>query len=250
MFTPLSGSGKETPAPSSPGPAEYVAADIDTMFAPFSSPAPRAAARLSKPRVARAAPETTPLQPASADSGLTASALALIDILQRRASTRQFSARPLALPILSQLLWAAFGVNRPEAMRRTAPSAKNWQEIDIYVAQADGVHLFDAQAFALHRMSKEDVRAETGWQDYVPQAPLDLVYVANLDRIDLASREVQRFYSGLDTGFISQNVYLFCAAQGLATVVRGSLNRPALAKIMRLGPQQRIMAVQSVGYPV
>ena len=187
-----------------------------------------------------------PVQP---DQGPTDPGKTLIQILQQRKSIRDFGDRDLSLEILSRLLWAAFGINRPENAHRTAPSAKNWQEIDIYVAMKEGLYLFDPHEFALRPILQEDIRAATGWQDFVPHVPVNLVYVANLAKMDDAPHQEQKFYAALDTGFISQNVYLFCAAEGLATVVRGWVDRPTLAPIMKLGPDQRIIVAQSVGYP-
>lgn len=134
------------------------------------------------------------------------------------------------------------------ASHRIAPSAKNAQEIDIYVAMSEGLYIFDPQTFALHLILKHDIRAATGWQDFVPHVPVNLVYVANMKKMDGASRQEKKFYAALDTGYISQNVYLFCAAEGLATVARGWVDRPALAKIMGLGLEQRIILAQSIGF--
>ena len=175
--------------------------------------------------------------------------LPLMDALMRRHSSREFSARPLERAVLSNLLWAAFGVNRPMTQGRTAPSAHDWEEIDVYAALADGLHRYDATAHALHRIVDGDLRAMTGVQDFVAKAPLDLVYVADLSRMRDASAEDKQFYAGPDAGFVAQNVYLFCASAGLATVVRGLIDRPALAAAMRLSAQQRILLAQSVGYP-
>ncbi len=173
----------------------------------------------------------------------------LMQALKERHTTREFSSQKLPAQVLSNLLWAAFGVNRPESGKRTAPSAMNWQEIDIYVAMADGLYVYDAQANKLNPVLGEDVRAYTGTQDFVKEAPVDLVYVANLKKTRNASPADRDFYTAADTGFIAQNVYLFCASEGLAVVVRGSVDRAALAKVMKLGPDQKITLSQTVGYP-
>lgn len=148
---------------------------------------------------------------------------------------------------MSNLLWAAFGTNRPDSGKRTAPSAMNWQETDIYVATADGLYVYDAKGQQLNPILRDDVRAQTGTQSYVKDAPLDLVYVADLAKTGSASAD-RDMYVAADVGFIAQNVYLFCASEGLAVVVRGSVDRPALARVMRLRPDQRIILAQSVGY--
>lgn len=172
----------------------------------------------------------------------------LLDTLRLRRSSREFDVRELDVDILSDLLWAAFGVNRSDG-HRTAPSARNWQEVDIYVASKGGLYLLDPTSWTLKRLLSDDVRAATGMQDFVATAPLNLIYVADLSRTDSQDRQEQRFYSAIDVGFISQNVYLFCASQGLATVVRGLVDRKGLAKLMRLRLEQRVIVAQTVGYP-
>jgi len=173
----------------------------------------------------------------------------LMQVLRDRGSSRSFSTEKLPLQVLSNLLWAAFGINRPDLGKRTAPSAMNWQEIDIYVATADGLYLYDAKTQQLQPILSEDIRAMTGLQPFVKEAPVNLIYVADFSRMGTASKEDKDLYSAADTGFISENVYLFCASEGLATVVRGSIDRSLLAKTMKLRPDQKIILSQTVGYP-
>ena len=173
----------------------------------------------------------------------------LMQVLKDRGSSRAFNTEKLPRQVLSNLLWAAFGVNRPDSGKRTAPSAMNWQEIDIYVASAEGLYLYDAKTHALKPVLVDDIRALTGRQPFVPEVPVNLIYVADFSRMGKAKVDDKILYSAADTGFISQNVYLYCASEGLATVVRGSVDRPALAKAMRLRPDQRVILSQSVGYP-
>ena len=173
----------------------------------------------------------------------------LMQVLKDRKSSRAFSSEKLPIQVMSNLLWAAFGVNRPESGKRTAPSAVNWQEIDIYVATADGLYLYEAKTHTLKPILGEDIRALTGTQPYVKEAPVNLIYVADFSRMDKATDEQKVFYSAAGTGFIGQNVYLYCASEGLATVVRASIDKPALEKTMKLRPDQRITLAQSVGYP-
>lgn len=172
----------------------------------------------------------------------------LMQVLKDRSSARAFRSEKLPAQMLSNLLWAAFGVNRSESGKRTAPSAMNWQEVDIYLASADGLYLYDAKTHQLHLVLDDDVRAQTGTQSYVKDAPVNLVYVADLAKAKGASGGNDMFVAA-DTGFIAQNVYLFCASEGLATVVRGSVDRAALAKTMRLRPDQKIILAQTVGFP-
>jgi len=172
----------------------------------------------------------------------------LVQALKARKSAREFSPTPLLPQALSDLLWAANGVNREDG-RRTAPSAKNWQEIDVYVVLREGVYLFDAKAHTLHGVLKGDVRSLTGVQDFVGGAPVNLVFVADLSRMAGTSPEDRDRYAATDAAFVSQNVYLWCAASGLSTVVRGSLDRPAFGKAVGLRPEQRIILAQTVGSP-
>lgn len=172
----------------------------------------------------------------------------LADALQNRRSSREYDSRPLPPKVLSGLLWAAWGVNRTDG-RRTAPSARNRQEIGIFVATAAGAFQYDAPNHALVDVSGKDLRAVTGSQSYAASAPVNLVYVADLDRSAGGNDQERLLYAGMDTGFISQNVYLFCAAMGLATVVRASFDAAALAAALGLGPNQRPMLAQCVGYP-
>ena len=173
----------------------------------------------------------------------------LMQVLKDRSSSRSFSTEKLPIQVLSNLLWAAFGINRPGEGHRTAPSARNWQEIDIYVAMAEGLYLYDAKNHVLNPVLLKDMRALAGKQEFVKDAPVNLIYVADFSKMGNTSEEDKKLYSAADTGFISQNVYLFCASEGLATVVRGSIDREALAKAMKLRSDQKIILAQTIGYP-
>ncbi|MCJ7663831.1 MAG: SagB/ThcOx family dehydrogenase [Desulfobacterales bacterium] len=173
----------------------------------------------------------------------------LMQVLKDRKSSRDFSSKELSLQVLSNMLWAACGVNRTDSGKRTAPSASNRQEIDIYVATAHGLYLYDAKAHTLQPVLAEDIRSMTGGQQFVQEVPVNLIYVADQARMGKRTSEDKVLYPAADTGFISQNVYLYCASEGLATVVRGSIDRPALEKAMRLRPKQKVILAQSVGYP-
>jgi len=169
--------------------------------------------------------------------------------LTARHSTRAFSDKALPAQTLGDLLWAAAGVNRPDSGKRTAPSARDWREIDVYVLTADGAYRYDGKAHALRPVVARDLRALAGTQDFVASAPVNLVYVADLERMRGAREAERDLYIGADTGFMAQNVYLYCASAGLATVVRGSVDRDALAKALGLSTKQRITLAQTVGYP-
>jgi len=171
----------------------------------------------------------------------------LLQALNERHSTREFAPDKLSSQVLSNLLWAAWGINR-SAGQRTAPSASNRQEIDIYVVMADGAWLYDAAGNALKQVVTEDVRSLTGTQPFVKDAPVNLVYVADLAKGKRTTPADAEFYTGANAGFIAQNVYLFCASEGLVTVVRAMVDRAALAKALKLRPDQKIAFAQSVGY--
>jgi len=172
----------------------------------------------------------------------------LFDALKNRKTDRAFSDRELSLQQLSDLLWAAAGINRQESGKRTAPTAHNDQEIDVYVAMQSGLYLYNAKDHILDLVLNEDIRSATGSQKFVSKAALNLVYVADYSKAK-GDDDSKKFYSATDTGFISQNVYLYCAAEGLATVVRGWVDREALAEKMRLCPEQHVVLAQTVGLP-
>lgn len=174
----------------------------------------------------------------------------LMEALKGRRSVRDYTDQKISEQVLSDLLWAAFGINRPEESKRTAPSAMNWQETDIYVALEQGLYLYDALQNTLEPVVAEDLRAQTGLQRTAALAPINLIYVADYTKIsDKATEELREFYTAADCGFISQNVYLFCASEGLGTVVRAYIDREALADAMKLRSSQRIILAQSIGYP-
>jgi SagB-type dehydrogenase family enzyme len=173
----------------------------------------------------------------------------LMQVLKNRSSSREFSPEKLPIKTLSNLLWAAFGINRPDTGKRTAPSARNWQEIDVYAATSDALYLYDPKEHALDLILKEDIRAFTGRQGFVKIAPLNLIFVADLSKIGSENLEEKMFYAATDTGFISQNVYLFCASEGLATVVRAYIDKPALEAKMKLRADQKVILSQTVGFP-
>ncbi len=172
----------------------------------------------------------------------------LMQALKLRQTSRSFDSKPLPLQELSNLLWAANGINRPETGKRTAPSAMNWQEIDIYVTLSDGAYFYDAKTHSLQLIVKKDLREITGRQPFLKEAPVNLVFVADEKKMSRASEEDKLRWSYADAGFIAQNVYLYCASQDLAVVVRGFVNREELSKELNLRPEQKILLAQTVGY--
>jgi nitroreductase len=172
----------------------------------------------------------------------------LIQALKLRRSIREYADRALPLQVLSDLLWAAFGVNRPSG-DRTAPYWRHVMVIDVYAVMANGVWFYDPKGHFLQQHSRVDIRAATGLQDFVATAPLNLVYVAHGERMQDVSPEDRRLYASVDAGFIGQNVYLFCASEGLATVFRGAVDTKKLAQAMELDSAQFVTFAQTVGYP-
>jgi len=198
-----------------------------------------------RPKPALGDAEATIVLPRVEPSG----GLPLLDALARRRSSRAFAPDPLPLPLLSGLLWAAFGVNRPDDGGRTAPSALNAQEVDVYVALPAGAYRFDAGAHALRLVAGGDVRRVTGYQDFVDEAPLDLVYVADHTRMSMVPAATRESYAYTAAGCIAQNVYLFAAANGLATVIRAWIDREAIAEALGLPHDHQVLLSQTVGYP-
>jgi Nitroreductase family len=172
----------------------------------------------------------------------------LIEALALRRSTREFASRALPQQVLSDLLWAAFGVNRPSG-DRTAPYWRHIMVIDVYAALANGVWLYEPKRHALLPHLRADIRPQTGQQDFVGTAPLNLVYVAHGERMQDITPQERRLYASVDTGFIGQNVYLFCASEGLATVFRGAVDYAKLGQTMHLGKEEFVTFAQTVGYP-
>jgi len=176
----------------------------------------------------------------------------LMQALKTRQSTREYSTKEVGAQELSNLLWAANGISRPGSGKRTSPSAMNLQEIEIYISKADGLYLYNAGANALEPVLREDLRGLTGTQPFVKTAPLNLILVADLAKMKKSGRmneENINYYSTIDAGYVSQNIYLYCASEGLVTVVRGSFDRQALTKAMKLDETKKIIICQTVGYP-
>ena len=190
------------------------------------------------------------LEPIQLPAPQTEGGRPLMQVLKDRMTIRSFSPESLPDQVLSNLLWAAFGINREESGKRTAPSAVNWQEIDIYVAMEKGLYLYDARANELNPVVEKDLRAATGMQSFVGEAPLNLVYVADYAKMGKRMPDDRKEpMANADAGFIGQNVYLFCASEGLGTVVRAMVDRKTLAPLMQLREDQKIILAQTIGYP-
>jgi SagB-type dehydrogenase family enzyme len=172
-----------------------------------------------------------------------------MNALKNRHTSREFSAKELSGQQLSDLLWAACGINRPESKKRTAPTARNYQEIEVYVSMAKGLFIYNPEKNALEQILKDDIRDKTGIQEFVKTAPVNLVFVADYKKMGNSDEKTREGYAMADAAFISENVYLFCASEGLATGVRAYIDKDVLGKAMNLKPDQHIMLGQSVGFP-
>lgn len=172
----------------------------------------------------------------------------LMTALMERSSHREFDSRQLSEEHLSGLLWAACGINRQESGKRTAPSSMNFQDVQLYVLLQSGIYLYNEANHKLLLVKEGDYRAMAGKQDFVASAPVNLVLVSDYSRMEKAEEKEKEFYSAIDAGFISQNIYLYCASEGLNTVVRAYIDRENLHQIMQLKPEQHVIVSQTVGY--
>jgi nitroreductase len=196
-----------------------------------------------RPKPAKGDSATSIMLPPPAKTG----GLPLMEALAKRHSSRDFASTPIPLPLLSDLLWSAYGVNRKDG-GRTAPSALNAQEIDIFVALPSGAYLYDPAAHQLKLVAASDLRRVTGYQDFVDEAPLDLVYVANHTRLSMVPVAQREMYASAAAGAISQNVYLFAASNNLSTVIRAWIDRAAIADALGLSHDQQVLLSQTVGF--
>ena len=172
--------------------------------------------------------------------------MGLFEVLQKRASIREYSDKDISDKTLSQVLWAACGKNRPDG-RITAPSAVNAQDVMVYVCKADGAFLYDAQNNTLVQVSKKDLRkAVAGRQEFAAKAPVSLVLVSNLEKLPRANEML----GAMDVGYVSENICLACTALGLATVPRATMDIETLKKELGLGEKQVPMLNNPIGYPI
>lgn len=178
----------------------------------------------------------------------TEGGMPLMEALSKRHSSRSYKQDDLDLQTLSNLLWAANGFNRRDEQKRTAPTSRNRQEMEVYVAMKSGLYYYDAWENKLNLKIAEDIRAATGLQDFPAVAPVNLIFVANMEKAEDPASERQHYSSHINTGYIAQNVYLFCASEGLATVSRAWLDKDVLSEAMQLDSLKKIILCQTVGY--
>ncbi|MFZ1102260.1 MAG: nitroreductase family protein [Hyphomicrobiaceae bacterium] len=193
---------------------------------------------------AQASAESIKLPPPGTGGGLP-----LMQALVKRRSIRAYEERALSDQTMSDLLWAAFGINRPETGDRTAPSWRHSIETDIYVCTVDAVYIYEPKAHELRRVLDIDIRGKTSSMVFAATAPVVLVYTADLGRIAKAGREDQVLNAHVDSAIVGQNVYLYCASAGLGTVILGTVDRAGLPNRMGLRNNQIVTFAQPVGYP-
>jgi len=177
--------------------------------------------------------------------------ISLMQALKKRKTTRDMSDKKLTLQQLSDLLWAADGINRPDG-KRTAPAAIAIYSVDIYVVLPEGVYLYDVAKHELTPVAKGDCRKSAGMQDFVYIAPVNLVYVLNLKGWSKAptniSNEKRDLWTHVEVGLIAQNVNLYCASEGLGATVRGLIDQKKFSEVIKAKPEQIVLA-QTIGYP-
>jgi hypothetical protein len=200
---------------------------------------PPAAEQLTAPTAALPTPGTAPA---------AASPATLTEAVRNRKSTNAFNSQPLPKETLLDLLWMAWGINRPASGKRTAPSAMNAQEIDLYVLLPDGTHVYDATQNELTQVSDQDLRAKTGGKKF-QDVPVHLIFVADYAKFRVGTQSEKELWSAAHTGFIGQNVYLYCAAEGLGAHFYAGMDRVALKESLQLRADQAVVFGQVVGYP-
>jgi nitroreductase len=177
----------------------------------------------------------------------------LMEALNDRQTIRTFTKDNLTLRQLSDLLWAAWGINRSDLKKRTAPSSNNSQEIEVYVALPEGLYVYEAESSILKQIHNRDIRKLTGTQDFVAEAPVNLIYVSDMGKRGKKEgdeiKDSDLLTSYVNTGFIAQNVYLYCASENLGCVVRAMVDKGKLGAEMNLRSNQKIILSQTIGIP-
>lgn len=178
----------------------------------------------------------------------TSGGMPLMQTLNNRMSTKEFTTQAIPLGQISNLLWAAFGINRPESGKRTVATAVNCQDIEVYVVLEKAAYVYQAKEHRLIPVVNQDVRSLAATQEYAKAAPINLVYVSDYSKMADRFKDKKPIYAAFHAGSISQNVYLYCASTGLGAVVRDSVDRAGLRDALNLSDNQVIVMAQSVGY--
>ena len=190
-----------------------------------------------------------PAVPGPVNKQAAAAPMTVLEAFKNRKSTNAFQTQPLPKETLLELLWAAWGINRPDSGKRTAPSAVNAQEIDIYVLLAEGAFVYDAKANQLMPVVSQDLRPKSSMQAFMKDAPIHLIFVADNAKYRNIPQAQRELFSSSHTGFIGQNVYLYCAAYGLGAHFYASVDRSGLKTSLKLRDDQSVIFGQAVGYP-
>lgn len=173
----------------------------------------------------------------------------LMKVFNDRHSEREFARDMLKAQDLSDLLWATNGINRPDG-KRTAPSAKNVQDVDVFVITQEGAYLYDAKAHTLNPITKGDFRdLVAGGQDFVKTAPVSILLASELSRLGDASAERTKLMGAVDVGIVNQNINIACEGLGLVTVPRATMNHVELKKVLKLTDTHLLLMNNPVGYP-
>jgi len=173
----------------------------------------------------------------------------LMTALDERQSSRSFANRDMNDQMLSNLLWAAFGINRSESGKRTAPTSRNVQDIQVYAVTREGAYLYLPGKNALEQVNDKDVRQAMGKQDFTGKAALNLVYVSDFSKFSGGNDQAKQVTAAAHSGFIGQNVYLFCASEGLHAVFRALIDKDKIAAALNLNDNQHVIYSQTVGFP-
>jgi nitroreductase len=172
----------------------------------------------------------------------------LMQAMNERQSSRDFIDKDLTQQQISDLLWSAYGINRPETGKHTIPTSRNIQDMEVYITTKEGAFLYLPKENALQKLSGTDIREITGKQDFVKVAAVNLVYVSDFSKAGTASDEIKTMTAATHCGSMGQNVYLYCASEGLISVFRAMVDKAELAKALNLPENKRVIYCQSVGY--
>jgi|LSQX01.3.fsa_nt_gb nitroreductase len=172
----------------------------------------------------------------------------LMTALSERKTSREFSDREIPLQMLSDMLWAAYGINRPDG-RLTSPTAINRQEIDLYLVMKNGAYFYNPKELKLAKISEKDIRTTSGFGKFAEKAPLTIIFVVNKGRQQISDPTASLTLGAVDCGFIGQNLYLYCASEGLNTVFFATLNKEALSTALKLEKGNEVFFGQSIGFP-
>lgn len=173
----------------------------------------------------------------------------LMEALNERHSSRSYADKEMSKQQLSNLLWAAFGVNRQESGKRTAPTSKDVRDIEIYAVMKKGAFLYLPEQNALKKIVDKDIRVVTGKQEFVKNAALNLVYVSDFKKYDSDNEQALKMTAGTHCGFIGQNVYLYCASEGLNSVFRAWIDNDLIHEKLNLPEHKHVIYSQTVGFP-